>query len=87
MKGVIPTGLTSIAPAHRGSEKLQSIFVISALISGSGETEIDIVNKGPGQPSVHGVTSNTAVSTALNNGLTLSNVPESNALGAPAPCG
>ena len=74
-------------PAQRGSEKLQSIFVISALISGSGETAIDIVNGLPGHPSVHGVTSNIAVSTTLNNGLILSNIPELNSSGAPTPCG
>ena len=59
--------------------------MISAFICGSGETAIDTMNESPLHPSVHGVTSNSTVSTTYN-GLILSSVPELNVLGAPTPC-
>ena len=61
--------------------------MITKLVSGSGETVIVILKRGPLHPLVQGVTSNSTVSRILNNGLTLSNIPESNVLGAPTPSG
>ena len=61
--------------------------MITELISGSGETVIIIVKGRPLHPSVQGVTLNSTVSRTLNKGLMLSNIPESNAPGAPIPSG
>ena len=61
--------------------------MITELISASGETVIIIVKGRPLHPSVQGVTLNSTVSRTLNKGLMLSNIPESNAPGAPIPSG